>query len=283
VPPAWERCKRCDADLASAQPRVLVGAGAPPASTAGSTFGAARLGPTAAAPPPPSTASRPAHATYTAFDASTPNDVRGGYERVPTVGESWASVAAPTTRKIPIVGMLVTVLILGSCWFAWKQATARHIPEELKPYVLDGDGVDYSTPSGRFSVRLPFEPEEMSESVVVSGAGFNLAAVMSITDEHVLGVAWFDVPSNLIAGTDVNANLQTLVEGYARTDGGVLQELDFLTVQGYSAVDAEFDQKTASGKLRVVLAGTRVYVLVAGGTEDGALGFERLTDSFVMS
>ena len=107
-----------------------------------------------------------------------------------------------------------------------------------------------------------------------------VAAALSVIDEQVVGVAWFDVPSNLIAASDMDANLRLLAEGYATKDGDVLEELDYVSAEGYNAVDASFDREGASGKVRVILAGTRVYVLVAGGTESGAAGFDRLTASF---
>jgi hypothetical protein len=268
VPPAWERCKRCDADLACAAPRELVGA--------------ARLS-AAAAPGPPDPPSKPQSSTFTAFDPSAPIDVRDSYQRAPTVGESWAPVQAPKHRKLPIVGLLMTIVILGTSWIAWKQATARHIPAELKPYVHDGEGVDYSTPSGRFAVRLPSTPQEISQSVTVSGAAIAAAAALSITDEHIIGVAWFDMPYKMIATNDLDANLQQLAEGYAETEGDTLKELDFLTVQGYDAVDASFERDGASGKVRLILVGARVYVLLAGGTTGGPIGFEQLTDSFILA
>jgi hypothetical protein len=281
VPPAWERCKRCDADLADTAPRELVGAGATTTttSTTSSTFGAARFG--GAPPTLQPTPARPKSAAFTAFEPSAPVNVRDTYQRVPTAGESWSSVRpAAMPRKLPIVGLLVLVAIVGSSWFAWKQATARHIPAELKPFVHDGTGVDYTTSTGRFTVTLPNPPQEMTQEFVVSGASMNVAAAFSILDEHAIGVAWFDVPSNLIANTDINANLRQLAEGYATTDGDVLKELDFLTSQGFNAVDASFEREGTSGKVRVILAGTRVYVLVAGGTSGGAIGFEQLTQSF---
>jgi hypothetical protein len=294
VPPAWERCKRCDADLACARTRSRVGATVGSrASDAPATFGAARF--SAAAPavaptavgstsPAPST-SPPPSTSYVAFAPAAPNDVRGGYERVPTVGESWASVhQAPKRPGIPIVGLLVTIAIIGCSWFAWKQATTRHVPEAWKPYIIDGEGIDYTSALGRFSAKLPVEPAETGQSGVVGGRRFELSAVVSTVDgDQGVMVLWVDVPSNLLVERDADANLQDLAEEFAESSEGVVKELDFLTVDGYQAVDASVKQGAMSAKVRIIMAGTRVYMLVAGGAEGGAIGFDTLVESFELT
>jgi len=276
VPPAWERCKRCDADLADARARELVGAGATRSVTPAHPH--AHSVPSAATPPPATkSCTRPA----LPFDPVAPLDVRASYERVPTAGESWAAATAkPSTRKLPIVGLLLAVLIGGSIWFAWKQATARTVPDGLKGYVHDGEGVEYSSPIGRFSVTLPTTPLETSESFVVSGAPMMISAVVSVVEEHAVGVLWFDAPPELVSTNDMNAALQQFAEGYAVSDGQVVVELDYVDAGGYPAVDATVESAAVSGKVRVVLVAQRVYVLAAGGTDGGAAGFDTLVGSF---
>ncbi len=301
MPPAWERCKRCDADLACARTRSRVGAtvGSKAASDAPATFGAARFATSVATAPPPRAATAPVAPTptppaqpspvpatsYVAFAPAAPNDVRGGYERVPTVGESWASVRQPSKGpKIPIVGLLVTIAIIGCSWFAWKQATTRHVPEAWKPYVIDGEGIDYTSTTGRFSVKLPVEPAETGQSGVVGGRRFDLSALVSTVDgDQGVMVLWVDVPSGLLVERDADANLQDLAEEFAESSEGVVKELDFLTVDGYQAVDASVKTGPVSGKVRIIMAGTRVYLLVAGGAEGGAIGFDTLVESFELT
>jgi hypothetical protein len=276
VPPAWERCKRCDADLASARPRELVGAGA-----------ARPHAHAPASPVPPATANRRAEVACSRpalpFDPSSPLDVRASYERVPTVGEAWAPAAPPVrAKRLPIVGLLLAALIGGSVWFAWRQATARSVPEGLQGYVHDGDGVAYSSPIGGFTVTLPVAPQEVTESFVLSGASVGVSAAVSVVDEHGLGVLWFDAPPALIAAPDIDLALQQLAESYAASDNQIVSELDYVQANGYPALDATVESGAISGKVRVVLAGQRVYVLVAGGIDDGAAGFETLVESFTL-
>ncbi len=275
MPPAWERCKRCDTDLSVAQPRELVTAGvqATVAATTRPSLPGLVTPPGPATPPPP----RPA----ASFEPASPYDVRE-FERVPTRGESWDSVEAPAVKKpLPIVGLIVTILILGSGWFAFQHATARVIPEGLQAYVHDGDGVDYQPTDGGFQVRLPTTPQGTNQSVTISGMGFTVAVAASIIDEQAVAVAWFDIPPQLIS-SDVDATLQQISEGYAATDGRRIAELDFVPVSGYPGVDVELVEEDLSGKARVVLVANRVYVLLAAGTE-GAAGFETLVESFTLT
>ncbi len=285
VPPAWERCKRCDADLACARTRSLVGAGAKATNpSAPATFGAARFAGSGVAPPASPVAPPVRVTTPPAFAPSAPNDVRGGYERVPTVGESWASIhQAPKPTKLPILGVLTTIAIVVAGWFAWHQATARNLPAEWRAYVEAGEGVDYQSVAGRFSVKFPTEPVEMGQSVIVGGRRFEVVALMSAPDgkaQSGVGVLWIDLPSDMLATNDTNALLQQYAEEWAERGDGSVSELDFLTVERYQAVDASIKEGVVRGKARIILAGTRVYVLVAAGTENGAIGFGTLTESF---
>ncbi len=271
-------------------------------SDAPATFGAARFAATTAATPDPTAATHksPTHPTpssapspttnYVAFAPSAPNDVRGGYtkrefERVPTVGESWASVhQTPKSTKVPIVGLLVTIAIVGCSWFAWQQATARHVPEAWKPYVIDGEGVDYTSPAGRFSAKLPVQPAETGQSGIVGGRRFELAAVVADVDgDQGVMVLWVDVPSGLLVNRDADANLQALAEEFADSSEGVVQELDFLSVDGFEAVDASLKLGAFRAKVRIIIAGTRIYMLAAGGSEGGPIGFDTLVESFELT
>lgn len=278
MPPAWERCKRCDTDLSVAQPRELVTAGVQ--ATVTSLSRPARAGlPTP--PRAPTQQTPPAAKPPPSFEPASPYDVRE-FERIPTRGESWGAIEVPAAKKpLPIIGVIVMALIVGSSWFAVQHATARAIPEGLKAYVHEGEGVDYQPVDGGFQVRLPTTPEGASESVTISGMGFTVAVAASIVDDQAVGIAWFDIPPKLIT-SDVDATLQQLSEGYAATDGGRIEALDFIQVSGYPAVDVELVEDDVSGKARIVLVANRVYVLLAAGGE-GAAGFETLVESFTLT
>jgi hypothetical protein len=295
VPPAWERCKRCDADLSGARVPVPVGAAAHAASPP-ATFGAARVhraAPPVAAPPRPPAFSPLAGTRVetvssvvpSAIAPTAPLDVRS-YERVPTAGEAWHAPAhGRNPKRFPIVGLIVTFAIVGSCWYAWTSATRREVPADLRGYVNDRDGIDYAPEFAGFRVLLPKEPaaQVVAQTVRVAGGTMTINGAASVGDQHALGVAWFDVPPVAIESRDMDANLRQLAEGYAAANGDVVRELDFVQAEGYPAIDATVAQGEITGKVRVILTGRRAFILFAASDGYGPAGFSTLIDSFSLA
>lgn len=296
VPPAWERCKRCDADLSGARTPVPVGAGAG-APSAPATFGAARLSASSGVGIVTPVASRsiclpgatlPATVSTivpSAITPSAPLDVRS-FERVPTAAEAWRAPApGRRSRRFPIVGLMMTLAIVGSCWYAWTSATRREVPADLRGYVNDRAGVDYAPEFAGFRVLLPKEPaaQAVGQTVRVAGGTMTISGAASVGEQHALGVAWFDVPAIAIESRDMDANLRQLAEGYAAANGDIVRELDFVQAEGYPAIDATVEQGDISGKVRVILTGRRAYILFAATDGYGPAGFSTLTESFSLA
>ncbi len=215
------------------------------------------------------------------FEPCAPINVRDGYEPLASIEDSWTPKATRSKRRrLPIKGLLVSCLVGGAVLIAWQQATARDIPAELVSYVKDGVGVEFVSENGRYSAQFPRPPQHMNRSITFSGTALDVSFAYSRTGNQVIGVGWFDVPSRSIATKDANANLAQLANSYAVAEEATVTELDFFSFHGYGGVDAHLRSDRAVTKIRVVMVGTRIYVLHAGGTPQGAIGLGRLSESF---
>lgn len=303
VPPAWEACKRCGADLLAEPAAQAPGAGA------GSVGAPVPVGVPAggrAAPAPPALGAAPASSPPPAFGAApAPHDgeqpdwerlaapVRLGFGVPPGPGvppgtAPWAPppVAAAPTRAGSLVWPLVLLVVLllaagGGAVAWWRSVGGEHVPESLRPYVDDGKGFAYTPMDARFSVTLPGEPEEISQTAEIAGVPVTYNFVMSSGADYALGVMWVDLPAGSVV--DASAQLEDGAVGAATaTDAKIIRQ-EHTTHGGFEALDAELDAPEGQGQLRMIVAGNRLYAAIAVTRDSGAPGFDRLVESLTVN
>lgn len=307
VPPSWDECERCGADLADASVfrAASATAGTATAGTAVSRPASSPTtspGPTGTRPPgipggadsspgPATPAGPPGPGAGEHFDYFT-----GAPVSQPAPG-SLAGVADPLDSDPPdvvvstgkarraraltrVVYVVCAVVLVAAGWYGYRQITAEDI--DLDPAAqewVDGErSVTVDNTLAGFRAELPASPEVVEQSMTVAGQTYTVHFEMSqVTPEYVVGVGYVDGPP----GSE--QELDALVadgEGVEFVAGGDTASIDTVEHQGRRAVDVVASVEGASTKVRMVPVGTRLYMAMIITPYESAPGFDRLVDGF---
>lgn len=182
----------------------------------------------------------------------------------------------------PLVLVLVLLAAAGGGAVAWwRSVGGEQVPESLRPYVEDGTGFAYAPLDARFKVTLPGEPEEMTQTAEIAGVPVTYNFVMSSGADYALGVMWVDLPAGSVV--DASAQLEDGAIGAATATDAEITRQEHTTHGGFEALDADLDAPEGEGRLRMIVAGTRLYAAIAVTRDSGAPGFDRLVESLTVS
>jgi hypothetical protein len=267
VPEAWSDCKRCGAPLAevAVAPLVHAAAGGPTGVGGG----------IAAAPAYRSASFAPARLPATDL---RPTD-RGA-------GRNFGSQERVERRRGRFsVAALVAVVVVGICGYVgWQRVAHPPVPAELKPWLSEGQSVTFAPAGAGFSVSLPSAPETRTVRISVGRNGVPVAASVAeaAPGKHVVGVAWFAVPPDALAG-DPDGPLHAAALDTEQATGFTLDVIESTTHGGQPAIDAEIHRDAMQGNALVVLVGGRVVVVYVLGATAGGAGYDHLRHTFVMT
>jgi hypothetical protein len=126
--------------------------------------------------------------------------------------------------------------------------------------------VTFSPKEGNFTVKLPGEPEELSQDI-----GGSKGAIYGYTegDAGVYLVGYVDLPEGTVTGDNASEVLDKLVEESGKGEGLVLKS-KAITLGKHPGREfiVNVPEIDGSGKCRIYLVGSRLYLTVAVGTEE---------------
>jgi hypothetical protein len=274
----WTECKRCGAPASAPAPTVA----APPPVAA--QWG----GPTVNASTPTPTLTPPADS---GFDPRYAAPARIGYPGSvsPMPASGW--VAPPPSVKpvktkgrglfrfVAFAAAGIAAVVGFNAVQTWRTAP----PAEVKSY-LHGDGVTYSPRGLGFSVRLPEQPQETTQTETVSGASvtIHMATIEKSNWEVALGVVELPI---VVPEADADAVLRGSIAGVTTVPGmaGTIEEQTSTTFQGHHAVDATL--KADDGhpvEIKTVAVGSRLYILAAHSVRATSDLIDEMADSFTL-
>lgn len=287
VPPSWEECEKCGADLADAS-----------VFRAGSTAGASATARTSVATPvapvtPAGSADPPSDEHFDYFSgAVVPSTAPGSVSGVgdtPDLGSLESETVRPPgdARRARALTRLVyavcAVVLVAAGWYGYGQITAEHV--DLEPAAqewVDGDrSVSVENALAGFRAELPASPEIVEQSMTVAGATYTVHLEMSqATPEYVAGVGYVDGPP----GSEQELDALVADGGGAEfVSGGDTVSIDTTDHNGRRAVDVVAAVDDAATKVRMVPVGTRLYMAMIVTPYRSAPGFDRLVDNFELT
>lgn len=282
VPEVWETCRKCGAAIGDAVARVaglvaasiapLAPAPAPALATTSSGFdarysGTVRLGP-------------PGSGAASAAAGTAPGAV---FERVPTQASQWSEgtqsrVPTPWARRF--VSLVVVVALGAGAWFGWQWYTAVDVPAGTEAFV-DGGGVDHAGPG--YTARFPIAPVVEPVSQTIEGT------VLTADAAHVSGAGYemlvmaVDVPQLRGLG-DPRAGLAGAIAGVLSGSGSSMSDQRNVDHDGHPAVEVDATSpRDHPLRVRAVLAGPTLYLLVVESETGADVLYDELVDSLALA
>lgn len=183
-----------------------------------------------------------------------------------------------------LITALLSAAILAACGGASTPAAPANptTPPETPagptatPDPLAG-WIEYSSPDGSFSVRLPEEPQVEEQTVPSDAGDIQVVMVMVENSDRALLLSHNEFPAviaDLIAGGD-DATIQSLLDsgrdGAIANVSGTLQDEQQITMEGMPGREFTFTVNSdvsptgsaIEGKARILVANNRLYQLLS--------------------
>jgi hypothetical protein len=174
----------------------------------------------------------------------------------------------------------VVVAVVG-----WNVVRARsETPAKVADYV-DGGGVRYESSDLGYSVRLPEQPEETSETRRIGPGSFTAYGAIVEGNKYEIGMSVVDMgfaaPSR---GADANEFLRAAVGAGATNIGGTVENSTLTQHRGSPAIDAVLDvDDDYPARIRVVLSGTYMYIAIVHSAYETDAMFDELVGSLELA
>lgn len=173
---------------------------------------------------------------------------------------------------------VVLLSVSGACAGRRTTASAPATSTAAAAATSFVDGI-FRSQDGAFSVALPARPEITHQKEKSGGTTLDVVVFdVAQSDREAYQVAYVDYPTSL-GGLDPGRVLDGAAAGASERLSGALEESTRLTYLGRPAVDARISTALPV-RIRMVLAGRRMYTLQQVGPSVPSATYERMLTSF---
>ncbi|MDQ1401876.1 MAG: hypothetical protein QOG03_192 [Actinomycetota bacterium] len=206
-------------------------------------------------------------------------------EARPSSVQQWAAPGTPPSTglgvgakiALAIVGGLVGLVVISIIAVTTLGRTVKKTTD-----AASGPGFAAGTSDG-FVARFPTHPKRTEQTVSLTGLEVTVVLYDSLTSDEEAGISLTRFPSTPDP-SDVQRILDGAVDGGASKTGATVVSRGTTTFVGVPAEDAVMTKSGAAIRVRVFLAGPRLFTVtsVTRTTADARPGYDRLVASFTL-